>query len=1041
MEIDQVNQTEIQKLISKHLTQRASNELEVRFGRFQFNRETKRSNFVSEVEIPFFYNLKRALDKGTFTKTTKKTTDYNYSFGQTNDRSTLKRTVNEDGSEEYILKNGRKMYRDVFDYDFRVSLASEQKLNAFPSELNIDNFNLVRDKDRISYTIPIGRIDMTIVTERGQSDSVTRTKYEVEMEINNDRSVTYESIMVFVNIILQIKQNNHIVITNRERRTVIEGYKNLFNLKGNYFVGAQPETLQKNGIANLYKEKYSVTDKADGDRAFMFIDKDKRVYFIDNNINAVYKTNLTSPVYNNTVIDGELVHIDNKTHFLAFDLVAYNGKDLRGDSNYLLTTRLNRLNHITNTITSNESYIVKMKKFYYNNVFLGSEVILDNIDKKPYKNDGLIFTPMEEPYPTVKKWTKLLKWKPAELNTIDFYAKKVGDSSPSIWELYVQHADNTKVNTSREATQYALFDVEKLCGVPNTIKEMTFQTSFDDTLIDPTTNESFKSDTVIEFMWDKSQNKFVPLRTRWDKTANPSKHGNFSTVACSIWDNIHNPVDKDLLFKFTTYSKQSQHNDFFFERMRRFHNKVKEHLYNKYANNCEYLLELCSGKGGDLHKWTHNNVKNVTGYDICEKSITECRRRVSSNGASVNSSNYTFHQTDLCQPEAYTKILSDRQHPYDVVSCQFGVHYFFQSESTFTSLLNILNNSLVDGGHFMVTFMDAHRVKDMLKDENKCVKEIDNEIVYYINGGTNNHKQFGNNVRIVLSGNNVLKEGSNEYLVDVEMFKDTMKNNGFEAVEDGMFGDIYPNFVQQYNLEPLSSAEKDISFLNRMCVFRKGSVAAADIPSKYTMTQVVSPQTLFNFDTIQLQDKIQVYKIATKYDVVDIVNCIEYKYYKNNIEDKAIESFRDIVSTFDDLKIQYIPIYVADPMNVSDKFTKQHLRFTYHKHVVEKKTPDGEIEETQYDNWYIVMYKNKLLYTEPIEQPKPTQQDEQSEPKGATETKLDTSVTTRKQQIVQEIQKSKVTIKLLKEYLTELGLKVTGKKEDLINRLMEYCQQ
>ena len=72
----------------------------------------------------------------------------------------------------------------------------------------------------------------------------------------------------------------------------------------------------------------------------------------------------------------------------------------------------------------------------------------------------------------------------------------------------------------------------------------------EDDLVDPTTGEFYKTDTVIEFRWDFTVKKFIPLRTRWDKTVNPKKHGNFSKVACDIWNNINNPIEKEYLLKF-----------------------------------------------------------------------------------------------------------------------------------------------------------------------------------------------------------------------------------------------------------------------------------------------------------------------------------------------------------------------------------------------------------------------------------------------------------------------------------------------------------
>ncbi len=1064
MEIDNANRNEIERILSRA---NRGQELEVRFGKFVFNKTTRKSNFVSEVEVPFFYNLKNALNKQGFEKITKKTKDFSYRQHE----GTIKRTVHEDGKEEYMLKNHRKMYRDVYDYDFRVSLASEQIMSHFPSSLDKSSYDLLREKERTSYIIPIGRIDMTIVKEDN------RLKYEVEMELKNDGSVTYDTMMAFVKIVLQIKQNNHFVISNKERKTIVDEYKGIFDLKGVFFIGAQPETLQKNGISNLYKEKYSVTDKADGDRAFMMINKDKQVYFIDNNVNSVYKTDLSSALYTSTVIDGEIVHIDNKIYFLAFDVIAYNGKDLRGNMDYKLATRLNRLNHIIGTIKSNEKYNVQMKKFYYNNVFLGSEVLLDNVAQKPYKNDGLIFTPMDEPYPMVKKWSKLLKWKPAELNTIDFYSKKTDSGN---WTLYVQSFGNTQgpvgqqgVDGQQNRTTIVPFDVEKLCSMPQPIQEMTYQTTFDDNLIDPTTNEPFQTDTVIEYMWDKERNKFVPLRTRWDKTANPSKHGNFSTVACNIWNNIHNPVEKELLFKFTTHATQSKE-DFFFERMRRFHNKVKENLYNKYTKNCEYLLELCSGKGGDLHKWLHNNVNNVYGYDISQKAVSECRRRVQNtvNQTQLNwKPNYLFYEADLCQSDTYLKLLQDNKEKYDVICCQFGVHYFFQSQSTFNSLIDILQNALKENGCFIVTFMDKQQVDNLMENQSTVIRESENEIAYYIKQYSKDQKPFGNQLRIVMSGNNVLKEGSNEYLVDFNTLRNSLQEKGLSVTEDVMFKDVYNEFVHQYKLEPLSNIEKEISFLNRLCVFRKENKPQTAVDSEFVTVLNKTPEhvnrkTLFNFDTIQIQQNgVSVYKVSSKYDIVDIINCIDYKYYKNRIDDKPITCFEDITSTFDELGIQFNPVFITDPLNDDSVPTAKQkkaleIKFTYHKHIVEKKNTEGDIETTEYDNWYVVLYKNKLVNKSPTSAstlPKqsptnqvtpvsPTNQVTPVSPTNHTESEKTYAMTIKKdvrnQQILLELQANpKTTLKVLKGYLGELGLKLSGKKEELYNRILEHCNK
>ena len=555
-------------------------EVELRFGSFVYNRDTKQSNFVSTTEADFFYRLKRAFSNQAYPQNVVRTKEYVYPNNA--GRGNIKRVIDVDsGDEHYVLKNSLKKPYNFYDYDFRVSLAREtviqrESLRDFDEKA----WNVVREKNRISFQLPIGKLDLTEVTETLPGETVQGTKYEVELEL---LSGDLPSILQFLTVILQTRQENFYVISNNERRAVLTEYREL--MKTPYFVGAQPETLQKSDLPRLYNQRYSVTDKADGERMTLFITNknSRQVYLIDNNMTRVYKTNLVSRNYYSTLLDGELVAIDNKIYFLGFDMLAYGGKDIRGDSNYLLNTRLNRLTDILNSIDTTDSfYVIQSKRFIFKNVFLGSEKILDTIQSKPYKNDGLIFTPIDEPYPTVKKWSNLLKWKPAEQNTIDFYSVKDTTDDSNTWKLYVQHSTtdaraNTTNSRANTKTERVLFDVEKLCPNPTTVA-LTFQTTFPEDTIDPSTGERFKSDTVIEYRWDKDTSRFVPLRTRWDKTTNPKKHGNFSAVACSIWNNIHNPVERDTLIKSTVFTNAKE--DFFFERMRRFHNKVKEYLYN-----------------------------------------------------------------------------------------------------------------------------------------------------------------------------------------------------------------------------------------------------------------------------------------------------------------------------------------------------------------------------------------------------------------------------------------------------------------------------
>jgi SAM-dependent methyltransferase len=1065
-----------------------NNEFEIRFGKFYQNK-SNRTAFDSNIDIENFYSLKRMFDGQKIQKNIKNTKEFIYK----RDRASVKRIIDlSDNSETIMLKQNVRNY-DIYDFDLRISVSYE-RTRGIQIE-NGEEYELVRNKSRTSYILPFGSFDLSVVIQEDKFKNV-QTKYEVELEINKMES---EMIMQYLMVILQNRQENFFVIPGNERRRVVGEYRDL--VKNNYFIGAQPETLHKEKISNLYKQQYSVTDKADGDRVFMFIDKTGSVYFIDNNLNKIYRTNVKSCkketgkdenqqetdnisdcsndslMYYSTIIDGELVRYNNQIHFLSFDCLFYNGKDLRGQSKYDLKTRLNRLNHIVKTLSDSQFYKILVKKYYFGNVFVGSKQILDSVSEKFYENDGLIFTPINEPYPLVKKWSSLLKWKPAELNTIDFYAVKISSSDGiGKWQLYVQGEVPRSNEVRRNQTSTVLFDIEKLCGVNTESRLVTYETSIPENLIDPTTDEPYKTNTVIEFRWDTNTLMFVPLRTRWDKTVNPRKHGNFSKVACDIWNNINNPIEKDYLLKFYVNSKNNpseKKGDFFFETMRRFHNKVKEYLYNKYAKDANYLLELCSGKGGDMHKWSFNNIKNVYGYDISERNITECKRRFDQLQTKKDF-NYNFSKLDLTRDNAYEIIYKNTPEKFNVVCCQFGIHYFFESEKHIQNIIKILETSLQDSGVFIITFMDNNQLNKLFGDKNIVSYEEETEMIYFLEKSVKPDSVYGNQLKITLNGNNILGEGSDEWIIDFENFKGLMESMGYNCIETQLFENLYDTKMTGMELK---KCERDISFLNRYCVFQKNN--NEKVLKKQTIPQIpqipqnfdISGITQFNFETIDLHQKnTSVYKINSLYNIVDIINCIEYKYYKNCIQDELLNDTPDkifckIQKMFNDLNIVYIPFFIKDPVDFSEyKNGKMNLYFTYHKHIVERKiitesnqnnqacTP--EMEQLEYNNWYIIMYNECLLFDKPRqneiitttqEQPEKMQiETTQEQPeKMQIETTQDENLVDSKKVMCKKYNnllesKSKITIKILKELLQEVGLKVSGKRDELQKRLDDY---
>jgi len=1007
------------KVLANFVNQISNNiEFEIRLGKFIFNKETKTPKFESNVDVDFFYTMKNRLDNCNVECNYIETVEYIYS------KKNLRKIVNKDGKIMYMTKQSCKKY-DIYDYELRLSLASEKYIDV-NEEIDDSEYDIMRKKKRYSYKmIGCGSLDLTIVDQNGEM------RYEIELEVKEG---DINNIMYIITDLLQNRQKNFYVITGLEKRNVLNEYKNLVN--NYYFIGAQPETLHKDQITVLYKKMYSVTDKADGDRYLMLIDKNRNVYLIDNNLNNVLKTDIKSKSYYSTLLDGEVVRTQSSIIFLAFDMMVYNGKDIRGNNGYMLKKRLDILKDIVSSIGCNEKYVVEMKRYIYKNVFLGSKLLME--DEKYYGNDGLIFTPMDEPYPLVKKWSSLLKWKPSELNTIDLYSVKTLDNT---WELYVQHNVQQDDNVvKKNKTEKVLFDVQKLCKNSNNLDKITFKTEFDNSYIDPTTREPFMSNTVIEYKWDMDRKCFVPLRTRWDKTVNPKKHGNYSQVACDIWNNIHNPITQELLLKFTIYNNND---DVFFERMRKYHNKIKEYLYNKYCNNKESLLELCSGKGGDLHKWIYNNITNVQGYDISDKNIMECKKRVQSIGDKMKNYNYDFYKLDLCNSNSDEIIFKNNaSKEFDVVCCQFGSHYFFSSEKSFENILSILDTCLMKDGYFIVTFMDDLKINNLFGDKDACYKSEDKEIIYYMEKHMNVGSEYGNKLKIVLNGNNILGEGSDEFIINYNNFCKKMSDKGYDCVDTELFENLYKSYenVDGYKLK---ECERDISFLNRYCVFKK---IKKDVSIKNEISYINTKDV--SYEIIDLhKDNLSVYKINTLYDVLDVLNCKEYTYYRNDYTNKMIENFQDISSCIKNVK------FIQNPLDLSEYNVDNCLYITFYKHTIEKKVKDDENTETEiieYNNWYIVFHKNQMFFTIQKNKDVETLQKDDIETKltklslkedeeeDKKEDEEEDKKEDEKDEIKSVLNNKKVTIVVLKNYLKKYNLKTSGNKDELINRLRNY---
>lgn len=139
-------------------------------------------------------------------------------------------------------------------------------------------------------------------------------------------------------------------------------------------------------------------------------------------------------------------------------------------------------------------------------------------------------------------------------------------------------------------------------------------------------------------------------------------------------------------------------------RLRTFNNWLKSVLINLHTRPGYSVLDLCCGKGGDLNKWVAVNVTSYVACDVAELSVKEAMKRY--NDLSQAPFRPFFLVGD-CFGVPVSNFLAAEQ-TFDVVSCQFAIHYAFESEDRVRMLLRNVTERLKPGGFFVGTTVDAN---------------------------------------------------------------------------------------------------------------------------------------------------------------------------------------------------------------------------------------------------------------------------------------------------------------------------------------------
>ena len=402
--------------------------------------------------------------------------------------------------------------KNIYQYtshDFGILLSVSREIKLDSEILNWDP-KVLRVKSRKSFILANGscRLDLTAVDQTIFETGKTLNHYEVELEVLDNQQL--KTFFNTIDDVFRWMYNTEEIWTYPERDEVIRFTNYLIQGKGNNIDTSMLKQLRNlkwedcvnGGIIENKDTSYCVSHKADGVRKLLLCSK-SGIWILYPN----YEFNKISQEINPNLI-GALLYIEEvpfenrigdtppKTKYwtLIFDCVAIDGDsnvskqdyDLRMIKAQKISDGINdQFNYNLITVGTIKYRIIENADAFFSlcREFLNEKLILN------YKDDGLIFTPMNVPVqphsdklPLNKRILTLnpdvCKWKPKEYLTNDFAIHWTMKESGKILNLDV---------TSNTEVEFLIY------GRPPSVNR----------------NIRFESGNIYAFKWDSYKKFFV----------------------------------------------------------------------------------------------------------------------------------------------------------------------------------------------------------------------------------------------------------------------------------------------------------------------------------------------------------------------------------------------------------------------------------------------------------------------------------------------------------------------------------------------------
>lgn len=529
-------------------------------------------------------------------------------------------------------------------------------------------------------------------------------------------------------------------------------------------------------------------------------------------------------------------------------------------------------------------------------IFTCSKNIL-NMNRN-YAIDGLIYTPenfavannkpgiLDEPLSyTGKTWEYVFKWKPPEQNSIDFsvvyesienlngeyyriISLRVGMSEKDYIDMNLckKMFDDKESLKKIIKNKYILIEFNPV----NTTNVNKAKIKLIDGKIYTEDGKEILNNSVVEFSFNKDTNSWYPIRLRDDKV-----FGNNYKTAYSVWNSIQNPITEEMIKTGKDINKKTIKEQKYYadstkhlKKMRNFHNWIiKKKLISSVSQENNHLLDLAVGRGGDLSKWVDNKLDLVIGIDIGREGLEnpedgackryqkllmqnkknlpetyficgDCSKNIENGDAGIDDLNSNHLKILWGSDNSFEehKLFGIAKNKFDVISCQFAIHYFLENKKKFHQFVKNVSDNLKIGGYFICTTLDGNKIYSLLKGIEKgesiqglnsegeemwsIKKEYDNDI--WETAEVNN--KFGIPIKPDLKTINPVTE----YLVDSGTIYETMNEFGLELSKPNKTNEIKNSDASFNKLtkfikkgDELDDYEEEYSFLNKWFIFRK----------------------------------------------------------------------------------------------------------------------------------------------------------------------------------------------------------------------------